>query len=185
MLLFAVSAQALCAQLRFERFSLNERLPSNSVIRTYNDSEGYMWFGTKDGLCRFDGYDIKIFRSSAFTPGRLTNNEIQSIAEDNERKIWIGTIEGVNILDKKSFSVSVLNNDLIRKERINSITKDFEGNIWIGTSSSGVVRMSATEMKELPFDAPLNKQPYPFGKSINNIFQDKAGRLWFSSWKNG
>ena len=149
LLLFVVSTQALWAQLRFERFSLNERLSSNSVIRTFNDSEGYIWFGTKDGLCRFDGYDIKIFRSSAFTPGRLTNNEIQSIAEDNERKIWVGTIEGVNILDKKNFSISVLKNDLIRKERINSITKDFEGNMWIGTSSSGVVRMSATEMKEL------------------------------------
>ncbi|MFT3753238.1 MAG: two-component regulator propeller domain-containing protein [Paludibacter sp.] len=65
------SSQAILSPVRFsfEKFSYNDKLPSNSVIRIYNDKEGYMWFGTKDGLCRFDGYDMKIFRSSALTPG--------------------------------------------------------------------------------------------------------------------
>ena len=45
----------------FDKFSYSEKLPSNSVIRIYNDKEGYVWFGTKDGLCRFDGYNVKIF----------------------------------------------------------------------------------------------------------------------------
>lgn len=80
----------------FEPFSLNDKLSSNSVTRTFQDRDGYVWFGTKDGLCRFDGYDIKVFRSSALTPGKLTNNEIECLAEDNSGKLWIGTMEGIN-----------------------------------------------------------------------------------------
>lgn len=80
----------------FEPFSLNDKLSSNSVTRTFQNRDGYVWFGTKDGLCRFDGYDIKVFRSSALTPGKLTNNEIECLAEDNSGKLWIGTMEGIN-----------------------------------------------------------------------------------------
>ena len=87
----------------FEKFPYSEKLPSNSVIRIYNDKEGYMWFGTQDGLCRFDGYNVKVFRSSALTPGKLTNNEIQCITEDNDHQLWVGTTEGINIIDKKKF----------------------------------------------------------------------------------
>jgi len=62
-------ANIITPQFSFEKFPYAEKLPSNSVIRIYQDKEGFMWFGTKDGLCRFDGYDVKVFRSSALTPG--------------------------------------------------------------------------------------------------------------------
>lgn len=75
----------------FERFLYNDKLPSNSVNRLYHDSKGYMWFGTRDGLSRFDGYDMKVFRSSPQTPGKLTSNEIQFISEDNQNRIWVAT----------------------------------------------------------------------------------------------
>ena len=84
-----IQASALMAtpdtrQFMFEPFPLNDKLPSNSVTRTFQDKDGYVWFGTKDGLCRFDGYDVKIFRSSAQTPGKLTNNEIESMEDNNK-----------------------------------------------------------------------------------------------------
>ena len=100
----------------FEQFPLNEKLSSNSVTRTFQDQEGYVWFGTKDGLCRFDGYDIKVFRSSAQTPGKLTNNEIECIAEDRNNRLWVGTLEGINILDKKSYSVKPFENRYTENE---------------------------------------------------------------------
>lgn len=63
-------------QLSFQHFPYVDQLPSNSINRLYNDKEGYMWFGTKDGLCRFDGYIVKVFRSSSTNQNRLTNNSI-------------------------------------------------------------------------------------------------------------
>ena len=108
LLLSILSTSAAGLPLSFERFQYNDKLPSNSVIRTFNDNDGYMWFGTKDGLCRFDGYDVKVFRSSAFTPGILTNNEIQCIAEDKNQRIWVGTFEGINIIDLVAEKTNVL-----------------------------------------------------------------------------
>lgn len=84
---------------------------------------------------------IKVFRSSALTPANPTNNEIQCIAEDNQHKISVGTLEGIEIIDKKNFSISHFKHELIDHERIDSILVDTEGFIWIGTSSYGVIRI--------------------------------------------
>ncbi len=173
------------SQFSFEKFAYNEKLPSNSVIRTYHDKDGFIWFGTKDGLCRFDGYDMKVFRSSALTPGKLTNNEIQCIVEDNNSKLWVGTLEGINIIDKKNFKISTLNNKYINSDRINSIVSDKEGNIWIATSTYGVIRMNPEtfeyERYSYDSDSPVKLN----GNNITHIYEDKSGRIWLSSWKTG
>jgi len=172
-------------QFSFERFPYPEKLPSNSVTRIYNDKEGYMWFGTKDGLCRFDGYDIKVFRSSALTPGKLTSNEIRCITEDNENRLWVGTFEGINIIDKKNYSITQLDNKYIRKEWINSILTDSKGYVWIATSNNGVIRMNP---KTGEFDRYSSDKDSPLklkGNNVTSIYEDHSGRIWLSLWKNG
>lgn len=178
-------SHSFAASLKFEKFPLNEKLPSNSVIRVFNDKEGYMWFGTKDGLCRFDGYDIKVFRSSALTPGKLTNNEIQCIAEDNNNKLWVGTLEGIEIIDKKNFSISHFENKLLERERINSIVVDSKGFIWVGTSSFGVLHIDPKTGDFQRYSIDKNSAIKLPSNTVNNIYEDKSGRIWLSFWKNG
>ncbi len=169
----------------FEKFPYSEKLPSNSVIRIYNDKEGYMWFGTQDGLCRFDGYNVKVFRSSALTPGKLTNNEIQCITEDNDHQLWVGTTEGINIIDKKNFSIKSLDNKYINKQRINAILVDAKGFIWIGTSNHGALRMDPKTGEFVRY-SPDNDSPLKlWGNNVNNIYEDHAGNIWLSQWKSG
>ncbi|MHB9055985.1 MAG: hybrid sensor histidine kinase/response regulator transcription factor [Paludibacteraceae bacterium] len=181
----AVKAYSDSNRFVFEQFPLNEKLSSNSVTRTFQDKEGYVWFGTKDGLCRFDGYDIKVFRSSASTPGKLTNNEIECITEDKNGRLWIGTLEGVNILDKKNYTVKPFINKFTDKERINSITCDSKGNIWIGTSNYGILKVNPENME---FER-LSNDPYSRlrlkSNNISHIYEDKMGNIWISFWKNG
>ncbi len=172
-------------QYNFEKFTYNEKLPSNSVTRIYHDKEGYMWFGTKDGLCRFDGYDIKVFRSSALTPGKLTNNEIQCITEDNDQKLWVGTLEGIFIVDKKRYTIQPLDVEHLKKERINSIITDSRGYIWIGTSSYGAIRMHPKTGSFERFSTDKNSRLKFKGNSVSNIYEDSRGKIWFSFWNNG
>jgi Predicted periplasmic ligand-binding sensor domain len=177
----------ICAPARFsfEKFTYNDKLPSNSVTRIYNDKEGYMWFGTKDGLCRFDGYDTKIFRSSALTPGKLSNNEIRCIAEDNNQQLWIGTYEGINIINKANYSIKHLDNKIIRKELINSILTDSKGFVWIGTSNNGVIKMDAKTGEFEQFTSGNNSRLKLKSNNVTHIYQDKKGQIWVSLWKNG
>jgi len=178
-------ANIITPQFSFEKFPYSEKLPSNSVIRIYQDKEGFMWFGTKDGLCRFDGYDVKVFRSSALTPGKLTSNEIRCIAEDNYQHLWVGTFEGINIVDKRNYSIKPFENKYIRKEWINSILNDSKGNIWVGTANAGVLKIDPLTGKFQRYSTDKNSVFQLKGNNVTNIYEDKAGRIWVSLWKNG
>lgn len=173
------------SQNKFQRFHLNDKLPSNSVGRILSDSEGYMWFGTKDGLCRYDGYDIKVFRSSALTPGKLSNNEIQCIAEDKKQQLWVGTLEGIVIVDKKNYAITKFTHPLTDRERINSILVDQKGCVWIGTSNFGVLKHNPETGKTEQFSDDKNAKFRLSGKNVNYIYEDKSGRIWISMWKDG
>ena len=61
-----------------------DQLPVNAIHRVFRDSEGYMWYGTVNGLCRDDGYHVKVFRSDIDTPGLLEDNLVECIAEDKK-----------------------------------------------------------------------------------------------------
>lgn len=164
-------------QFSFQHFPYVDQLPSNSINRLYNDKEGYMWFGTKDGLCRFDGYAVKVFRSSSTNQNRLTNNSIQYIAEDNQNRLWVGTLEGINIIDKNNYSIKPLDNPYVGRDRINSILKDKSGCMWVATTGNGLVRIFP-DGKSICF---TNKRgashPLP-SNNVRSVYQDSKGRIW-------
>lgn len=70
-----------------------DKLPVNAIHRIFQDSDGYMWYGTFNGLCRNDGYNIRVFRSDLYHPGLLSDNYITYISEDHDKKIWFGTMK--------------------------------------------------------------------------------------------
>jgi signal transduction histidine kinase/ligand-binding sensor domain-containing protein/DNA-binding response OmpR family regulator len=178
-------ADARPDNLRFERFLLNEKLPSNSVNRLYHDKEGFMWLGTKDGLCRFDGYDIKVFRTSAITPGKLRNNDINFITEDQFNRIWVGTFEGINIIDKRNFSVSSLNIPYLQNERINYILNDSQGMMWVATSNYGVLRIDPKTEEYVRYSSDSDSPIKLKRNSVSQVYEDKEGRIWLALWNNG
>lgn len=65
---------------------LLDKLPVKAIHRIFQDSDGYMWYGTFNGLCRYDGYNIDVFRSDIFTPNLLRDNYITYIVEDHKRR---------------------------------------------------------------------------------------------------
>lgn len=111
--------------------TLNQ-MPVNAIHRIFQDSEGYMWYGTSSGLCRDDGYKIKVFRSDFNTPGAINENTIQCIAEDHNGRIWFGTYRGAYILDKKrGYSIKPLSPEKLSNEYINGIWCGRDGYMWI------------------------------------------------------
>ncbi len=171
--------------LLFEPFHLNDKLPSNSVNRLYHDKEGFLWLGTKDGLCRFDGYDIKVFRSSAITPGKLRNNDINFISEDQFNRIWVGTFEGINIIDKHNFSVTDLKIPYLQNDRINYILNDRQGMMWVATTSYGVLRVDPKTKNYVRYSSDSDSAIKLKKNSVTQVFEDKEGRIWLALWNGG
>ena len=101
-------------RVRVVPFPSLPQLPVSAVHRIFQDSEGYMWYGTVNGLCRDDGYRVRIYRSDINTPGLLDDNTIQCIAEDGRGRIWFGSDHGAYILDKGSGGVVPLDSARLR-----------------------------------------------------------------------
>ena len=148
-----------------------DQLPIHSIHRIFQDSEGYVWYGTSDGLCRDDGYKVQVFRSDLHTPDLMQSNLIYSIAEDSNNRLWFGTDRGVYILDKATYSISRLDRPEINGIKVSCVGSTSDGDIWIGVPG-GLCRFSP--------DGEL-KTRYTIDKGqgrINSFYEDFDQRIW-------
>ncbi len=79
---------------RFKHLGIDQGLSQSMITAICQDYKGFMWFGTRDGLNRYDGYDFKIYKADNYQKDALTDNHITSIYEDNRQQLWIGTLHG-------------------------------------------------------------------------------------------
>ena len=97
-LLFSRSlANAQRSVLRFKHYTINQGLSQNMIDCLLKDSKGYMWFGTWNGLNRFDGYTFLVYRNNPRDKNTISNNFIFSIAEDKFGNLWLGTASGLDV----------------------------------------------------------------------------------------
>ncbi|WP_294546522.1 ATP-binding protein [uncultured Bacteroides sp.] len=159
----------------------HNQLPVGDIVRTFQDSEGYMWYGTgRSGLYRDDGYNIKAFRSDLNTPDILESNSITCIAEDKERQIWFGTRRGTYILDKKSNRIRPLSDATIKNWVINAIHAGSDGSIWVATGNV-LHRYNPKEEKLGTYSLKWNED----SPRIYSIYEDRGHTIWIILWKGG
>jgi len=103
-----VFANFLCEanSFRFNHITSSNGISQSEVYSFLEDSKGFVWFGTVDGLNRYDGYEIKIFNTDRNDPHSLSNNTIRSLAEDKFGRIWIGTDDGLNYYDPETEKIN-------------------------------------------------------------------------------
>ncbi len=166
--------------IQFRSFELNDKLPSNSVHAVFKDSEGFVWIGTHDGLCRYDGHEIKTFRANPFFETGLSNNVINAIVEDNDRQIWIATNEGINLLNKRDLNIYTIDHPILSKVPIVTIIHTQNGEIWAGTNQHGIFRIKP--------DGTIIQYSKQIGLQSNDVtflYQDSNGNVWATFWMNG
>lgn len=162
------------------------QFPSNSVQRIFQDSDGYMWFGTLDGLCRYDAYRLLTFRSNLNNRDLLTNNEITCISEDKNNNLWIGTKEGLNILNRETFKITHLDDPTISKQHIKSILTAADGTIWVGLATSIYKYNADYKIMKIYSSNKTNTTSLSLpNKGINSISQDSEGNIWVLLWRGG
>ena len=172
-------------EIVLKQMPLVNQLPSNSVSRLFQDNNGFLWLGTFDGLCRFDGHELQVFKSDLNNPMRLSNNEITSIAEDKNNNIWIGTQNGIDILYQKNYNIFPLEFDEIKNKIVKCITVASDSTIWVGTEHDGIYQFNQDYSLKNHFSKLTNKGSTPPGGGINSIYEDKEGNLWITAWKHG
>ncbi|MCR2031878.1 hybrid sensor histidine kinase/response regulator transcription factor [Alistipes timonensis] len=168
LLLFCLLSSSLCPakerQLIFRSFNADNGLAHNTVLAVIQDRTGFMWFGTKDGLNRYDGSEIRTVAVTDAIPG---NNYISALCEDNKGCIWIGTDSGVCLYDPETERA---NRFLLKADDGSRITENIpqivlapDSTVWIAAGSQGFFRYDSG------------------AKTLTRIPGDKTGRKTYSA----
>lgn len=159
----------------FKQIATNEGLSQSTVKTIFQDSKGFMWFGTKDGLNRFDGYEFKVFKNDPYNRFSLGNNYITDILEDRDGYLLIATRTG---LDKFDRNTNKFTHYTIEGIVINDVFQDKSGNIWLGTSN-GLCLIDLQGRKCKFFGRDFNDV---FKKNdVRKITEDTDGNLWLAT----
>ena len=125
--------------MRFLSLSLKEGLSQISVLQIYEDSDGYLWFGTRNGLNRYNGYEFEVFRNVQSDPFSLGHNHITSLCEAGDGSLWVGTMMGLYIMDRYSgvfqrdfTGLKTNGREMPAHQHIYSIFRDVSGRMWVG-----------------------------------------------------
>lgn len=187
LLLYAMKATAITPAVRFEHLSINEGLSQNSVVGIVQDNQGFLWFGTEDGLNRYDGYQFKLFRHDPQDLHSLSSNYITTVFKDDDGQLWIGTRGGgLNRYDRQTqrFVRYVhIDNDphSLSHNYVTALTQDARGTLWVGTRSSG---LNAFDKTTGQFRHLLHN-PADDNSLINNdilsLLKDRKGTLWIGT----
>ncbi|MGQ7854483.1 hybrid sensor histidine kinase/response regulator [Pedobacter sp. WC2501] len=170
-------------------YTISDGLPSKNTTATIKDSRGFIWVGTENGLCRFDGFNFKVFSSKTGDRNTLTNNYINALCEDRNGKIWIATMDGLNLFDPLSETFQrFFHNDSqpgsLSNNKVWAILCDKAGVVWIGTDD-GFNRYLPSKKEFLVYRPNAAAAGSMLGKSVNAIIEDKDSNLWLGNWSGG
>ncbi|MDR1937922.1 MAG: response regulator [Tannerellaceae bacterium] len=157
-------------------------LPTNGVRQVYQDKEGYIWIATIDGLCRYDAYQLKTYKTNLYTPSLLSSNWVNTVAEDGEHRLWIGTDNGLNILNKINGEIRRVEPHKLRSNTIQCILTSRSG-VWIATSN-GLHRYIAESDSFICYDSQ-NTNHALGGNDVKTLMEDSRGNIWIGVWHGG
>ncbi len=170
---------------------IEDGLSNNTVNTIYKDRFGFMWFGTDDGLNRYDGHGFEVFRNRINDTTSLMLNQINTIAEDHDQNLWVGTKKGINIFSNYASNFSRVYYLPYKKERqeliqanINAIEISENGDKFLATVDQGLLVAGKGEKNFR--QVPLSLQDDAFiTYSASAVKVDKQGRIWVVAQKLG
>jgi ligand-binding sensor domain-containing protein/signal transduction histidine kinase len=180
-----IPVQVTAEKIPFGHFSVQEGLSNSFVNCLIQDRTGFIWFGTDDGLNRFDGNEVKIFRNNLNDKSSISENIIWALWEDHAGNLWVGTkTGGLNKYDPNTDKFEHWNLDSNSAEEINItyIYEDSKKNIWIGTYRNGLYRFNPSKNK---FEHWQNTAANPNVLSNNfvtSIIEDHNSNIWIATY---
>jgi ligand-binding sensor domain-containing protein len=169
---------------RFVRLSAEHGLSQDTVQAVLQDHRRFLWFGTEEGLNRYDGYRFEVFKHEPGNPESLPHNFILSLYEDRAHRLWVGTLEGLSLFDPatstfKTYKTKGSPTGGFDQTQVSSIVEDRAGNLWVGIDGSGLARVDpATGAFVDTYRHAAGDVRSLSGDKVNKVFVDRAGVLW-------
>jgi ligand-binding sensor domain-containing protein/signal transduction histidine kinase len=173
--------------IKFERISLEQGLSDNTIFCITQDSKGFMWLGTHDGLNKYNGYDFTVYRHDPQDPDSLSDNIARSIYEDRLGVLWVGTDSGgLERFDRGNERFVHYQNDpddpgSLGHNSVKAIYEDRSGVLWIGTGGGGLDRFDRETETFTHYQYDINDPNSLSHNFVTSIYQDQSGVLWIGT----
>jgi len=188
---FIQIAYAQSDPVPFRHWTTNEGLSQSNVTCILQDRWGFLWFGTQDGLNRFDGYTFTVYRHDPKNPASLSHNYVRALCEDGRGQLWVGTSDGgVSVLDRatdrfRTYYTVPGDPKSLGHNQVMAITRDQRGTMWIGTYGGGLNRFDPASQT---FTRLMHDPHRPGSLSsdlVMDVLADRQGQVWVATSGGG
>ncbi|MEE9430109.1 MAG: two-component regulator propeller domain-containing protein [Melioribacteraceae bacterium] len=141
-------------KVSFSKLSIQDGLSNRQVLSIIQDKYGFMWFGTSDGLNRYDGENIKVYKNDPAIQNSLSNNTVISLFEDSKGILWVATVNGLNKFNRENdsfdnFTINETTDDMTRNTII-KVAESSNGSIYVATVRDGIQMLNLPSGKFIP-----------------------------------
>ncbi|HEY5406460.1 MAG TPA: two-component regulator propeller domain-containing protein, partial [Ginsengibacter sp.] len=178
---FTLKAQP--SQYRFSRIDITKGLSNNEVNCILRDEQGFLWFGTRSGLDRYDGYEFKVFKHDLRDTSTISDEEVEQIFEGPDHTLWINTKSTLVIYDLLTEKFNRHPRSFFKAYGIPDSTlidlkKDNSGNFWFLTSSSGLYKYFPSNRKTVHFLSKINNDTANKPSAVTGFAINDSGFVW-------
>ncbi len=192
MISFSHALHAQTSRLRFERLGIDDGLSAADIRALLQDSYGFIWIGTVDGLDMYDGYGFTYYKHKPFDAASLSANAITALFEDKNGTLWIGTVDGLCRMNAEEraarrfyqYRHDPADSNSLSFGPIAAICEDATGNIWVGTSGG----LNKLDPHSNRFTRYRRQRGNPFSLNhnvVNSLCVDGKGTLWVGTRAGG
>ena len=186
LLLLRLSAQV--DKARFQQLTVADGLSDQYINCVFQDSRGFLWIGTANGLNQYDGYRVTVYEYNPLDSQSISSNWVRAIEEDEQGYLWAGTEKGLNRWNPhtgkfRRYYHDPDNPNSLRHNHIYALHHSQRGGLWVGTQAGGLHRynLNNDDFEAYRYDEKNGSS----GEAVQSILEDEQGLLWVGTWRNG
>jgi signal transduction histidine kinase/ligand-binding sensor domain-containing protein/CheY-like chemotaxis protein/HPt (histidine-containing phosphotransfer) domain-containing protein len=168
----------------FQHLGSGEGLPQNTVMQTLQDTQGFIWIATEDGLARYDGYEIHRYAHDRDQDDSLPGNFAWAIAEDRHGDLWVALKDaGLARWNRRTDRFTTLrhnpaNPNGLSSDALRTLLIDTRGHIWIGTTGSGLDELDPDTMSFRHYTHDSARGDSLSSNVVTSLWQESDGQIW-------
>jgi signal transduction histidine kinase/ligand-binding sensor domain-containing protein/DNA-binding response OmpR family regulator len=185
-LFLPLRALSQAPRLKFKHITIEQGLSNSTIETIFQDKKGFIWFGTRDGLNRYDGYQIMVYRFDAKDHNSISDNYIRYIYEDREHALWIGTNNGLNRFDAEKNIFTRYKHDpknpaSLSNNVVDCIYEDDANNLWISTYGGGINLLRKDAAGFVHYRHNAGKVNSLGDDRVNYLYEDSQDNFWVAT----
>jgi PAS domain S-box-containing protein len=180
MLLAGIVAEVKAATptVSFVDVSVAQGLSQSTVQAIVQDHIGFLWFGTDEGLNRYDGYGFVVFKHDPQNPRSILDSVVSALFEDSRHRLWVGTEHGLCSFDRRTETFTAVN---AIRDRVSEIIETKDGTVWVAAVSGGLFLLRPGAEAFVSYQ-PDPQNPDSLGSfQVGSLLQDRHGQLWIGT----